>query len=334
MASQKLQHKILATPFRSPLITKSITDNSNAAVKIESEDINLLPSLKARGKGKESMYSTPLRPDSKQHTRSRPPSLAQSPAVSKKLFASSKAASPFKSPFIIPTSTSSTPVRPQSSAPNIKVLERKLQLLKRATKIKQDEDEEKLTGLVKKWRTAGREVAWEVWQIVKEQGQEDGGGWGAETKSKKAVPISESWGWNDPAKKTSADSGMRDSWGWDDGSRSRDAAGGDEEDLSTWTPPSPRELEKELYRSLRKKPAVERKTMLPPTPRGAYYEHQTGSSRRNIRIEDTEDQEDADEEEGAEEEKKQDTLGTMLLRLGIARETLGWDEEEGDFVDT
>jgi hypothetical protein len=32
-----------------------------------------------------------------------------------------------------------------------------------------------------------------------------------------------------------------------------------------------------------------------------------------------------------EEPRRQDTLGTMLMQLGIAPETLGWNEEEENF---
>jgi hypothetical protein len=38
-------------------------------------------------------------------------------------------------------------------------------------------------------------------------------------------------------------------------------------------------------------------------------------------------------EEGRYEEKEENTLGMMLRKLGIAPETLGWNEEEESFVD-
>ncbi|KAH9978011.1 hypothetical protein BGW80DRAFT_788587 [Lactifluus volemus] len=38
-------------------------------------------------------------------------------------------------------------------------------------------------------------------------------------------------------------------------------------------------------------------------------------------------------EEGRHEEKEENTLGMMLRKLGIAPETLGWNEEEEAFVD-
>jgi hypothetical protein len=37
--------------------------------------------------------------------------------------------------------------------------------------------------------------------------------------------------------------------------------------------------------------------------------------------------------EPVETEKPRETLGTMLMRLGIAPSTLGWNDEEEEFVD-
>ncbi|KAL6299722.1 hypothetical protein BKA93DRAFT_805388 [Sparassis latifolia] len=46
---------------------------------------------------------------------------------------------------------------------------------------------------------------------------------------------------------------------------------------------------------------------------------------------------DGDREKGAggedeDEAAAEHTLGTMLRHFGIAPETLGWDEDEGDFI--
>jgi hypothetical protein len=35
-------------------------------------------------------------------------------------------------------------------------------------KVKEDCEEEILSGLIQKWTEAGREIAWEVWGVVKE----------------------------------------------------------------------------------------------------------------------------------------------------------------------
>ena len=75
--------------------------------------------------------------------------------------------------------------------------------------------------------------------------------------------------------------------------------------------------------------------MLPPTPRGAYFEQQQarncksyeGTSSNSAHTNHVVDS------ESTHSDVKQRTLGTLLTQLGIMHETLGWDEEEGDFVD-
>jgi hypothetical protein len=44
-------------------------------------------------------------------------------------------------------------------------------------------------------------------------------------------------------------------------------------------------------------------------------------------------EEGLDAEEGEQAEKQESTLGVMLRKLGIAPETLGWNDEEEAFVD-
>jgi hypothetical protein len=139
--------------------------------------------------------------------------------------------------------------------PTIQALERKLQILKRAVKVREDVQEEVLEGLVKKWTEAGREVAWEVWNLVKDNASSDG--------DRKKRTFKGSWGWESPgdAKKPRSEE-MERNWGWD---------------------------------------------VVPISGRS--------------------------EEEEEEEEAPKDTLGTMLWQLGVAADTLGWDEEEGTFID-
>lgn len=64
-------------------------------------------------------------------------------------------------------------VRPSVlSAPTIQSLQARVQKLKQAIKIKSEQlngdDDRKLETLVTKWRTVGREVAWSVWDTVKD----------------------------------------------------------------------------------------------------------------------------------------------------------------------
>jgi hypothetical protein len=131
--------------------------------------------------------------------------------------------------------------------PTIQTLERKLQLLKRAVKVKNDGEEMALENLVKKWTEAGREIAYELWSLVKDTG--DGDGWkGKEVKKE-----------------------FQESWGW----------GGDKDE-----------------------------------------ERENNAEGKGSKA----------ESDGDGEERRADTLGTMLKQLGIAPETLGWNEEEELFI--
>ena len=188
-----------------------------------------------------------------------------------------RAASQFKSPLTMTSSTSADEAALVRLTPTIQSLERKLQLLRRALKVREDLQEVILNGLVKKWTEAGREVAWEVWDNVKDNATFEGDK-GSLMKGKKRV-IEESWGWNESgnSKKPKEDQ----NWGWDAVPVSD--RGGDETE---------REKGGETIADLRER-----------------------------------------EEEADKEDVPHATVGTMLIQLGIAPETLGWDEEEGTFVD-
>jgi hypothetical protein len=200
-----------------------------------------------------------------------------------------KAASQFKSPLSGPTPEGLTSVR---LTPTIQALERKVQILKRALKVKTDGEEEVLERLVKKWTDAGREVASEVWGLVKDSGGDSGSGavksgWGEERKGGTKRVFEEGWGWDDrDAKKTKMDDGFERNWGWGV-EQGRDP----EDDAQT-------KYVDDEYESGGMK-HVTRKT-------GEYEED--------------------------DDEKRQDTLGTMLRQLGIAPQTFGWNEDEGEFV--
>ncbi|KAF8450305.1 hypothetical protein L210DRAFT_3520250 [Boletus edulis BED1] len=80
----------------------------------------------------------------------------------------SRSATQFKSPLvnrILPADA-----RTIRLTPALQALERKLQLLKRAIKVKEDSEEEVLTRLAEKWIEAGREVAYDVWDASKDSG--------------------------------------------------------------------------------------------------------------------------------------------------------------------
>ena len=153
-----------------------------------------------------------------------------------------------------------------------------------------DGEEEVLERLVKKWTEAGRDVAWEVWGLVKDSGGNGGsagassGGWGEEKKGGTKRGFEEGWGWDDKdAKKTKVDDGFERNWGWN----------------------TEREEDREAARS-------------------GYGdgEYDVGRMKNGM----------CKGEECEEEDKKEDTLGTMLRQLGIAPETFGWNDDEGEFV--
>jgi hypothetical protein len=136
-----------------------------------------------------------------------------------------------------------------------------VQILKRAVKVKKNGEEEELERLVRKWTEAGREVAYELWELVKYNGSEERS---MKLEGKRKRGFEESWGWNDKRES------KENSWGWYESPNMEDGGEGRDKGLCH-----------------------------------------------------------AEEEE----ERAADTLGTMLRQLGIAPETLGWDDEEGMFID-
>ena len=169
-----------------------------------------------------------------------------------------RATAQFKSPLLTGASNTTFAVR---LTPTIQSLQRDVQMLKRAIKVRQEGEEGDLERLVRKWTEAGREVAYELWGLVKDNESGDRNvGIGGRAKG----GFEGNWGWEN---KGGADRG----WGFGD---------------------------------------------MP----------QTGLE------EVTNDQQTRDEGLDGEDETRSDTLGTMLRQLGIAPETLGWDEEEGGFA--
>ena len=161
-----------------------------------------------------------------------------------------RASAPFKSP--LSTASGSDMVRVKravSASPNVQALQLRLQTLKRAIKIRNDGEGDKLEKLAKKWMDVAREVAWEVWSVVKDNIQ-DGSKLG-DTRG----AFQNNWGWADEAKESGVASAGR--------SGAEDEMQSEEEG--------------------------------PPVP--------------------------------------EDTMSVMLRKMGIDPSTLGWDEEEGEFMD-
>ncbi|KAG6855082.1 hypothetical protein C0991_006011 [Blastosporella zonata] len=256
LASQKLQHKKLTTPFRSPAMTPKIASSQNS-VALQA----LVP------KDSIAHLSTPLALE--QPTISTEPTLALSDT--KRKHRTQRASAPFKSPLSNDASAKLSSVR---MTPSIQALERQVQLLRRAIKVRDNGEAEILLELVKKWTEAGRDVAWEVWELVKDKASEEAQGWGKpNTHRSGTVGFEDSWGWSD---KKTKDLDSERNWGWD----------------------------VEPGRSTTEE-ADAAEPIVAETDMG--------------NIDDS--------------ERQHDTLGTMLMQLGIVPGTLGWNEEEGQFQD-
>ena len=237
IAAHRLQQKKLAKPFRSPVLPQ--------APKLESKPKASLTDLRA-----DAVLSTPKEGGSQDHV--------PFSSDSKIKYRTTRAGTQFKSPLSASNALdNSSLVR---LTPTIQALERKLQILKRAVKVREDVQEEVLEGLVRKWTEAGREVAWEVWNLVKDNASSDEGH--VNSQSSKKRTFKSSWGWESPcdAKRPRSEE-MERNWGWD---------------------------------------------VVPISSRS---------------------------EEEEEEEAPRHTLGTMLRQLGVAADTLGWDDEEDSFID-
>ncbi|KAI0722969.1 hypothetical protein C8Q76DRAFT_855298 [Earliella scabrosa] len=262
-ASQAQQRKKLAAPFRSPVIKGPLIQGGLHAVYATGR---AAPQPPVRG--------SCSKEDVNEENRV---ALKPSAGVANK-DRTANAAKQFKSPLQTSTTTASagsssigtasgvfSAVR---AAPTIQALQGKVQTLKQAIKIKNSskgDEEEVLEQLVEKWTSAGREVAWALWDYVKDLDPGTGpdvgakGGWFADEDEKVGVKR-----------------GFDPSWGYDDGHAEKRA-------------------------------------------------RVSGGSEGGVEVEET-----VDEEEPA---VVQHTIGVMLRRLGIDPDTLGWDEEEGDFVD-
>ncbi len=184
VTGHKRQFKKLSTPFRTPQM--------------------ILPSSPPKKKAKRESS-----PSKKESMPPPPPPPPRKPSDVKKQHRTIRASGPFKSPLTVAQDGDKPTVR---MTPSIQSLERKVQILKRALKVKNDGDEEILQDLAKQWTEAGREVAWQLWDIVKETGSSNSGSWGADSARKKRG-FDGSWGWEEQGDKKKM---KMDSWGWDE----------------------------------------------------------------------------------------------------------------------
>lgn len=250
LASQQQQFKKLTAPFRSPLIlNKNEYTPSEDHVNSKSP-LSILLAPPAAPK-------MPLTPQKPHHAHAIP-----SVTPAKTRVRTLKAASQFKSPLSSSASVSSGRGSSIRLTPTVQSLERKLQLLKRAVKVKENDEEKTLIGLIKKWTEAGREVAYELWDLVKDSANKgDGMGWDA-GKGK---------------------TGSRDSnWGWDS-------------------------------------PGIKRESC--------------PENEMNTDTENPLDEGCINKTHSEDDEQTRNTMGTMLRQLGIATETLSWNDDEEVFLD-
>jgi len=248
LASQRRQFKKLVTPFRSPLILNTEENSPSEDFPKSKSPLSILLAPSPAPK-------MPLTPHKPHHARAAP---TVTPAKTR--VRTLKAASQFKSPLSSSASASSGRGSSIRLTPAVQSLERKLQLLKRAVKVKENDEERTLVGLVKKWTEAGREIAYELWDLVKDSANKREG---------------MSW---DGGRMGSRDS----NWGWDS----------------------------------------------PGIKREGYPENESNTVTENPL------------EEGytnkilsEDDEQTRNTMGTMLRQLGIATETLGWNEDAEVFFD-
>ncbi|KAG9127607.1 hypothetical protein FRC07_011647 [Ceratobasidium sp. 392] len=215
------------------------------------------------------------------------------------------AARPFKPP--------SKSTRPTSAT--VQALKQRLQSLRNALRIRgitdptrpastqpaKVMDDQELEALALRWRNAARDAAQDLWVLAKDSAGEDS--WTKSGKDKQ-----DGWGWDAKPQR-----------GYQTGASQMEQNLGDVETDTKFTPPDGKKVYQAMVKKL-SQPFVPRKTMLPP------YEDA---------YELTESKEDEMEclEHEEEDEAKPHTLGTMLTSLGIPHEVLGWQEEEGEFMD-
>ncbi|KAF9534378.1 hypothetical protein CPB83DRAFT_332434 [Crepidotus variabilis] len=188
LAAQKVQHKKLAKPFRpltlvqparpqEPMLSTAFAGSPSGP-----NDADITSSLAA----------------------STPPAKMSDDKIKHR---TTRAAAQFKSP--LSASMVDSDVDSARPTPNIQLLERKLQLLKRAVKARENSEEEELERLIKKWTEAGREIAYEVWDLVKDNVANDSGGNPTQKRG-----FQESWGWEDAGDAKRLKTEERN-WGWD-----------------------------------------------------------------------------------------------------------------------
>ncbi|KAF9563719.1 hypothetical protein CPC08DRAFT_705846 [Agrocybe pediades] len=268
MAGVKLQQKKLSRPFRSPVVHPPVRLAPKPPSTSSEPLVSSANSIHLKEASGTIKSTTAVASSSSQ------------PTDTKIKHRTTRAAAQFKSPLSSAAAASSDEAALVRLTPTIQSLERKLQLLRRALKVREDVEEEALEGLASKWTEAGREAAHEVWDAVKDNPSGEGSSVGDRKGKKRGME--DNWGWDDSgdSKKKKTNEEPEQNWGWD---------------------------------------------VVPVSEHGGDDDHAGGGGEEVVS--------DNQQEEEENEETAQPTIGTMLMQLGIAPETLGWDEEEGRFMD-
>ncbi|KAF8843145.1 hypothetical protein BDN67DRAFT_240406 [Paxillus ammoniavirescens] len=197
IASQQRQFKKLIAPFRSPLRLSPAVDGPSQVVNNRDLEPTIIPEC-------EWSRADPDRKESDKHLTTS----QRKSAVPKTL----RAAAQFKSPLIDSGATLTDCRGTIRLTPTIQTLERKLQLLKRAVQVKENNEDEILSRVAKKWTEAAREVAYEVWGIIGDSAnivdgaKSFGGSWGWDGDDNRDAK----WGWDTKIEDTSGELGNYD----------------------------------------------------------------------------------------------------------------------------
>ncbi|KAG8936376.1 hypothetical protein FRC02_002600 [Tulasnella sp. 418] len=301
-------HPSVATPFKSPLpinnASKPNLDTSVSTTRIPS-----------------SITATPV---SKQITRLRP-------ATPNKFAPHASASKPFKSPLL---KSSSSVISGGSSKKAIADLQRRLQTLKHAYKIHTDtskNSEKALIESIEKWKTVARDAAQELWSMIKSS---EGGGFNDSIdQSVRSATASPSF---------SAFESNSDSWGWetpdeDVSSIQIEEHDGRDYEFDTFSPPSPSVIVADIKQRLKHRPAPRRETIHENNQEGSLPWIKGASSWEAYSSPEPEliaslRNPDGDSYPQNTSKTREWSLGAMLSQLGIPAESLGWNEEEGEFT--
>ncbi|ELU45496.1 hypothetical protein AG1IA_00467 [Rhizoctonia solani AG-1 IA] len=173
-----------------------------------------------------------------------------------------------------------------------------------STPVKQASNDEELEALALQWRSAAQEAAQDLWALVRDNmSSNDSWDLGSGGSAKP-----DGWGWCDKAQHASAHA---------DYENTEEQGLDDVGSPAMFTPPPADKVHHSLLKNLNR-PVVPRKTLLPP------YE----AVSDGVIFAENEDS----TEKIPQDKPKYHTLGTLLTSLGIPHEVLGWQEDEGEFM--